>query len=218
MRREDFSEMAETQESHWWFKGKRRIINKLINKRVFNGTPMKILEVGSGTGANLPVLAQYGHVTAMELDDYARSFINERENISVVKGFLPDGLEAVDGKKFNLVCVFDVLEHVKEDSKALQALKNLLDNDGKILITVPAYQWLYSVHDKNLGHYRRYTRKNLLELCEKNGLKILYSGYMNTFLFPLMMIARFADNILRKIHKGGLFRLKYSGLRLELYF
>ncbi|MBQ7560364.1 MAG: class I SAM-dependent methyltransferase [Synergistaceae bacterium] len=217
MRREDFSEMAETQESHWWFKGKRRIINKLINKCVFNGTPMKILEIGSGTGANLPVLAQYGNVTAMELDNYARSFINQRENISVVKGYLPDGLESVDGEKFNLVCIFDVLEHVEKDSEAVQALKNLLDHDGKILITVPAYQWLYSVHDKNLGHYRRYTRKNLCELCEKNGLKILYSGYMNTFLFPLMMIARFADKILSKLHKGGLFWLKNSGLRLELY-
>lgn len=204
MRHEDFEQMQANQNLHWWYRGRKKIISKIIKKLVFEGNPINIIEVGAGTGANMQILSEFGNVTAMELDDYARSFIRESEKISVIKGSLPNGLEAVEGKKFNLACVFDVIEHIEDDSAALQALKSLLDDNGKILITVPAYQWLYSLHDKNNGHYRRYTRKSLRSVCEKNGLKVLYSGYMNTFLFPLMIIARFADKILSKLNdKGG---------------
>lgn len=86
--------------------------------------------------------------------------------------------------------MFDVLEHVANNSEALEALKPFLSSRGKIIITVPAYQWLFSVHDKNLGHYRRYTRGGLSRLLSEHGLTVIYSGYMNTFLFPLMMLAR----------------------------
>lgn len=209
MRREDFEEIAKTQNDHWWFKGKRRIINRVIKLKIYNNTPLKILEIGSGTGAVLPVLSRYGYVTAMELDDYARNFIKAGKNITVVKGSLPYDIEAVEDEKFDLICMFDVLEHIENDSKALDSLKKILAPDGKILLTVPAYQWLYSLHDKNMGHYRRYTKKSLNALFLEQGFDVLYSTYMNTFLFPLMAAARIFDRIRKNTHRGGgaLFRL-----------
>lgn len=191
MRHSDYEEMLTTQSVHWWFEGKRRVINSIISKKIIPHKNSHILEIGSGTGSNLPVLSQYGNVTAMELDDYARETIRDNSCAAKVKGWLPDGLGEISGQTFDLICMFDVLEHVENDGESLEALKPYLNYDGKIFITVPAYQWLFSVHDKNLGHYRRYTRGGLVRLLREHGFNVTYSGYMNTFLFPLMMIARF---------------------------
>ena len=191
MRHSDYEEMLTTQSVHWWFEGKRRVINSIISKKIIPQKNSSILEIGSGTGANLSVLSKYGNVTAMELDDYARETIRENLCASKVKGWLPDGLGEIRGQAFDIICMFDVLEHIENDGAALEVLKPYLKREGKIIITVPAYQWLFSVHDKNLGHYRRYTRGGLVRLLAEHGFTVIYSGYMNTFLFPLMMIARF---------------------------
>ena len=190
MSRGDFDEMLETQNIHWWFEGKRQVIDSIIRKKILLPENSHILEIGSGTGSNLGVLSRYGHVTAMELDDYARSAIHESSAITKVKGWLPDGLNSIDGKKFDLICMFDVLEHIDDDGAALEALKPYLLSGGFLFITVPAYQWMFSAHDKRLGHYRRYTRKGLIGLVVAHGFRVVYSGYMNTLLFPLMLLGR----------------------------
>ena len=190
MKHSDFEEMQKTQSVHWWFEGKRRVINAIIKKKINPPKNSQILEVGSGTGSNLSVLSRYGHVTAMELDDYARDAIQENSNITKVKGWLPNGLSEIHGEVFDLICMFDVLEHIENDGEALEALKPNLNRNGKLFITVPAYQWLFGAHDASLGHYRRYTRTKLTSLLTEHGFKVAYSGYMNTFLFPLMAVAR----------------------------
>ena len=117
MRREAFEQMLETQDRHWWFRGKRRILGKIIEKMVFSGPPCDILEVGCGTGSNLPMLVRFGNVTALELDDYAREHIPPIQGVSIAKGWLPDGLEAVRGKQFDLICLFDVLEQDRKSTR-----------------------------------------------------------------------------------------------------
>lgn len=172
MRREAFEQMLKTQDSHWWFRGKRRILGKIIEKSVFSTTSfpkLDILEVGCGTGSNLPMLARFGNVTALELDDYAREHIPPMQGVSIAKGWLPDGLEAVRGKRFDLVCLFDVLEHIERDEDALAALGDHIRPGGKLLLTVPAYQWMFGTHDRILGHYRRYTRTRFQNLCIRQG-------------------------------------------------
>lgn len=190
MRHSDFTEMLDTQSVHWWFEGKRRVIDSIIRKAISPLKDSRILEIGSGTGANLSILTRYGHVTAMELDDYARGKIREGKSVSKVKGWLPDGLDSVRGEKFGLVCMFDVLEHIQDDGAALEALKPHISDGGTLFVTVPAYQWMFSKHDTKLGHYRRYTRTSLTELLTSHGFSVNYSGYMNTLLFPLMVIGR----------------------------
>ena len=193
MRREAFEQMLETQDRHWWFRGKRRILGKIIEKMVFSGSPCDILEVGCGTGSNLPMLVRFGNVTALELDDYAREHIPPIQGVSIAKGWLPDGLEAVRGKQFDLICLFDVLEHIERDGEALAALGEHMRSGGKLLLTVPAYQWMFGTHDRILGHYRRYTRTRLQNLCIRQGYEIFYAGYINSLLFPLMAAARVFD-------------------------
>ena len=196
MRREAFEQMLKTQDSHWWFRGKRRILGKIIEKSVFSTTSFPkrdILEVGCGTGSNLPMLARFGNVTALELDDYAREHIPPMQGVSIAKGWLPDGLEAVRGKRFDLICLFDVLEHIERDEDSLAALGDHIRPGGKLLLTVPAYQWMFGTHDRILGHYRRYTRTRFQNLCIRQGYGVLYAGYINSLLFPLMAVARVFD-------------------------
>ncbi|MBQ7543758.1 MAG: class I SAM-dependent methyltransferase [Synergistaceae bacterium] len=190
MSRGEFEEMLETQSAHWWFEGRRRVIDRIIRKKIFFSQTPHILEIGSGTGANLGILSRYGHVTAMELDDYARSAIQESSLIAKVKGWLPNGLDEINGKTFSLICMFDVLEHIEDDGAALEALKPYVARGGFLFVTVPAYQWMFSAHDKRMGHYRRYTRTHLKRLISSHGFTVTYSGYMNTFLFPLMALGR----------------------------
>ena len=80
-----------------------RVIESIIRKAISLTKDSHILEIGSGTGANLPTLTKYGHVTAMELDDYARSAIPEGESVRKVKGWLPDGLDEIRGQTFSLI-------------------------------------------------------------------------------------------------------------------
>ncbi|MBQ3626728.1 MAG: class I SAM-dependent methyltransferase [Synergistaceae bacterium] len=205
MPRPEFENMIKTQDKHFWFQGKRRIIDKIIKTKVYRGAALKILEIGSGTGANLPVLSKYGHVTAVEYDDYARSFIKADANVSVKSGYLPDGLDEIKNNKFDLICLFDVLEHIEDDNASLEAINNYLKPHGKFFMTVPAYQFMYSKHDKLLGHYRRDTLMQVKNLCAAHGFKILYAGYFNCLLFPLMLAARVADKF--ATGGGGEFRL-----------
>lgn len=213
MRRLDYEKMRDTQASHWWYEGKRRVINSVIKKKVFLPKNSQILEIGSGTGANLSVLSKYGNVAAMELDDYARKAIRENSRVTKLKGYLPDGLGEINGKTFDMICMFDVLEHIEDDGAALEALKPNLKADGKLFITVPAYQWMFGVHDVNNGHYRRYNRKGLVDILITHGFKVIYSGYMNTLMFPLMTLARILNLTGTNIPRFGLneiFKAIYS--------
>jgi SAM-dependent methyltransferase len=200
-----FDEMISTQDSHWWFKGKRKITEKII-KSLKLPNDARILEIGCGTGGNIQMLSRYGHVWALEKDKYALDYARKENGNAVIDiGWLPDGLASVSGCKFDLICMFDVLEHIKEDEESLRKIKGFFDVNSKVLITVPAYQWLFSRHDQNLGHFRRYSRENLSEKLTRNGYRILYSGYMNMTALPLMIIARLFDRYARhsKISSGA---------------
>jgi SAM-dependent methyltransferase len=190
--------MIATQGTHWWFRGKRKTIEKVVSSLDFPEEG-DILEIGCGAGGNIGMLSRYGTVWAIEIDDYALGFAAKTNSGAVVKkGWLPDGLSPVLGRTFCMVCLFDVLEHIEDDEESLCLVRELLDDKSKVLITVPAYQWLFSQHDKNLGHFRRYSRKILNQKLVRNGYAVLYSGYMNMFSFPFMAASRLFDRYARK--------------------
>lgn len=194
MNPEAYEVMARTEDEHWWFAGRRRILASII-EALNPGPGARILEVGAGTGGNLAMLDRFGEVHAVELDDYARARAAEKTGVPVRKGFLPDGLP-FDTPSFDLVCLFDVLEHIEDDVAALRALRQLLKPGGSILLTVPAHAWLWSQHDVKLHHFRRYTKKTLRQCCDEAGCRIARMSYFNLWLFPLAVAARFADRLL----------------------
>lgn len=153
-----------------------------------------MLEAGCGTGGNLKLLRRYGELDAFELDDVARIHARKSSGIDVQPGHLPDGMGNLTGP-YNLIGLFDVLEHVRQDVESLHSLKGLLAPNGKIILTVPALPVLWSSHDVRHHHHRRYTRKTLDYALNQAGLKIEYISYFNFFLLPLAILQRMAGRL-----------------------
>lgn len=191
-----YARMAEQEDSHWWFRGRREILSSLISRRLALPPGARILEVGCGTGGNLAFLSSIGELDAVEYDDDARAIASGKSGIAIKAGALPDGLPVTDGA-YDLIVLLDVLEHIKEDAKSLAKLSTKLSKTGRLLITVPAMPWLWSDHDERHHHFRRYTKTTLKTVVTNGGLQIVQFGYFNTFLFPLAVFQRIGKRIIR---------------------
>jgi SAM-dependent methyltransferase len=203
MNPEAYLEMADTEAHHWWFSGRRAIISHLIASMKL-GPDAKILEIGSGTGGNLEMLSSFGKVSALEMDSTARSIASEKTGgrYDIRAGSCPADIPFA-GDKFDLICLFDVLEHIEEDLPTLSAVRGLLKKGGRVLITVPAYRWLWSAHDEFLHHKRRYTREELRRKVMASGFNCTRVTYFNTLLFPLAAIVRLKDRLLGNSTASG---------------
>jgi SAM-dependent methyltransferase len=197
-----YLEMADTEDRHWWFTGRRAVLTHFLN--AFELPPeARILEVGSGTGGNLGMLRKFGEVKAMELDPKARELAIQKTQgqVEVRAGRCPDDIPFAEC--FDLICMFDVLEHIDEDVATLAALRRSLAKGGRMLITVPAFSWLWSTHDEFLHHKRRYTAAELKDKCAAAGLQPVRMSYFNTLLFPLGLLARAKDRLVRSKAASG---------------
>jgi SAM-dependent methyltransferase len=186
-----YVEMAALQDKHWWFVARRRILAHVLSDLSLP-QGAAILEIGCGTGGNLGMLSRFGVVSAVEMDEFARAHARQISGLDIRPGRLPENIPFPQAS-FDLVCLFDVLEHVAQDRLALQALRPLVRPAGKILITVPAHPWLWSAHDEELHHYRRYTAKHLVESAQAAGWQTIYLTYFNTLFFPVVAIIRLFD-------------------------
>ncbi|PTQ13456.1 SAM-dependent methyltransferase [Sphingomonas oleivorans] len=189
MDRAVYDRMAEIDRDHWWFVGRRRIVTELLRKHRPAERPLKILEVGCGTGSNIAMLQQFGQVDAIEPDDHARAFAAQRTGLAIKGGYLPDGVALEDGY-YDLIVLFDVLEHIPADREALVALKAKLAPGGRIIVTVPAAPWLWSAHDVAHHHQRRYTERTLTDVFANAGFRISHRSHFNSLLFPLIVAVR----------------------------
>jgi SAM-dependent methyltransferase len=191
MERIVYDRMAELDATHWWYRARRDILARLIERSVPLPAEARILEVGCGTGHNLPMLQRFGCVDASELDGFARVIASKRLGHAVFDSALPE-LKGVPERAYDLVAILDVLEHVEEDREALQSMARRLRPGGRILITVPAHPWMWSAHDEVNHHKRRYTRRTLRAAIADAGLKLERMTYFNSLLFPVAAMARLA--------------------------
>ena len=158
------------------------------------GADAQILELGCGTGHNLAMLAGFGHVDGLELDDEAREMSARRLGREIMSSPLPE-LTDVRDRHYDLVGAFDVIEHIDDDRAALASIATKLKPGGKFVMTVPAHQWMWTAHDVVNHHKRRYSKRSLRRLIEGSPLKLDRMGYFNSLLFPLAIAERASSKL-----------------------
>ncbi len=184
------------EERHWWFHGRRQWVSRLLTNHVAKPCG-DVLEIGCGSGANFNILAEHGRLHAVEMDEASRIAANQREMVQVVDGRLPDRIPFEEGR-FGLVALLDVIEHIEDDVEAMKSVRSHMAADGHVIVTVPAFNSLWSHHDDLNRHFRRYRRGGLTQVLQDSGLDVLYCGYMNFFLFPMFFAVRLMKRFKRR--------------------
>ncbi len=178
------------EDEHWWFAARRKIVLDQLDLLIPKCSFAKILDAGCGTGRMLQDLKKYGSVFGMDISPQAVAYAQSRENEANQKaqislGKLPSEIP-FGNEKFDLITMLDVLEHLEEDERALHALRQRMTADGVLVITVPAFQSLWSGHDVVNHHQRRYRKKMLADLLKNSGFRIIKMTYFNALLFPII--------------------------------
>lgn len=170
------------EDNHWWFATRTWAIEKFLDTLPpKNG--LDVLDVGCGAGNMIHHLARYGRVRGIEVD--ARPVkIAQQRGYDVRLGDATQEIPFPDAS-FDLVTALDVIEHVEADENILREVFRVLRPNGYVLITTPAFQWLWSHNDELNAHKRRYTAHELRAKMERAGFQITRLSYNFFLVFPL---------------------------------
>ncbi len=182
-----YATFAKLEDSHFWFVSRRRIFFDLLDRELRGESALRVLEVGCGAGGMLGPLQRYGTVHGLDIDrDYVQ-YCAQRGFQRVLCG---SGYELpFPDASFDLVCLFDTIEHIPEEQLAMAEIARVLKPGGRVFFSVPAYQWLWSQNDKIAHHCRRYTAGRLRLALQSAGLAVRRMSYFNAFLLPLIVPA-----------------------------
>jgi len=174
---------------HFWRVSKRRLILDWLDRYWSAPENPRILDVGGCASLIAEDLSALGELTVVEPDRQTIAEVRDRvgDRFSMLEGSLPDDLP--DGP-FDLITLFDVLEHVDDDRASLASLYAHLRPGGSFVLTVPAFQWLWSDHDVVLEHRRRYRRAEIADLLAGAGFTVRRLSYYTTLLFPAVVASR----------------------------
>jgi SAM-dependent methyltransferase len=189
------------EDRHWWYQGRRRVLERAIERL---GLPehARVLDAGCGSGRNMVELARYGVVTGVELSDTSVALARERGVGEVLEGSVMN--MPFDEGAFDLTVSLDVIEHLQDDVGALRELRRVTKPGGALLVTVPAYQWLWSGHDVVNHHHRRYNRRTLLAAAESGGWHLESSTHFNSLLLPVAILLRALERFKPSTTKSSL--------------
>lgn len=175
-----YREQLELEDRHWWFRSRRAVIWSLLRRAGLPRSP-RILDAGCGTGRNLLEFGSLGEAAGVDLFEQAVAFCRGRgiENVRQA----PVEELPFDASSFDLVLATDVIEHVDDDLRALRELRRVAASEARLLLTVPAYQWLWSSHDVSVHHRRRYTARRLRERVLATG----WTPAVETYFFSSVL-------------------------------
>ncbi len=184
-----FAQLAEIESSNWWFRSRNRLLLWILHRKI--GKFENFLEVGCGTGFVLECIAKsfpYVEISGAEYYEEGLEFAKTRIPSANFKKL--DITKMSDRESYDVIGAFDVIEHIEEDQKSLINLAHALKPTGKLIISVPQHQWLWSATDEASCHVRRYSSKELSAKLQAAGLKIDYQSSFISLLLPLMVVSR----------------------------
>jgi SAM-dependent methyltransferase len=186
-----FQQLAGVEDRHFWFRARNRLIYSMSEKLTSGLKPgYRVLEVGCGTGNVLRVLRRacpQGTVVGLELWFDGLRFAQQRSAGPLVQG---DVRHCPFGKPFQLIGMFDVLEHIPQELETLTALRDALAPEGRLLLTVPAHQYLWSYFDEAAQHCRRYSSRDIRARLSEAGFEVEFLSPFMTTIFPLVWLVR----------------------------
>ncbi len=181
------------EDTHWWFRARLDLIEAVTNRTVADGA--RVLDIGCGTGAFLARIQGRFDAYGVDSAEAAITYCHSR-GIEKVRNTTIEMLPEAFPGSFDAVTMWDVLEHIENDALALDRVRQALTPSGVLLLTVPAYPWLWSSHDVLHHHYRRYTRGSLLHRLTESGFVARAAFYFNSYLLPFAVVQRIATRIL----------------------
>ena len=196
MESEEYRKHYEVERHHWWFQGMQGVYGALLQRIVppdRKGEPLRILDLGCGTGGTSRWLRQFGRVTPLDMSWEALEWAGKQVLTDRVQGAaeqLPFRSAA-----FDFVAGLGLIEHIKEDGVALQEMARVCRPGGWLLLLTSAYQFLWSHHDRANRHCRRYTADRLRRLVSNVAWEPCYISYVNTLLFPAVAAIRVAQRV-----------------------
>ena len=182
-----YREQYEIEERHWWFRSRRAVVRSLLSRAGVPDSP-RILDAGCGTGANLLEYGRLGAVTGVDAFPEAIELCRERGLDNVLEAPVEE-LPFAPGS-FDLLFATDVIEHLEDDVLALRELRRVAADGARLVLTVPAYDWLWSDHDVSVHHTRRYTAELLRERVKAGGWAPAVETYFFATALPAVALVR----------------------------
>lgn len=187
-----YDELCRREKKDWWFVGRQKIISAILQRYLKGKKNLSIVDIGCGAGNIMDILGKFGTVRGVDNNKEIVKF--NRENGKEV--FLGDICKLkLPEKSFHLVTLLEVLEHVEDDNRALKMVRHILKPEGLIIVTVPAFPFLWGSHDVEAFHKRRYSKKELEDKLSSAGFTLVKVSYINTFLFLPISLIRILKNI-----------------------
>jgi 2-polyprenyl-3-methyl-5-hydroxy-6-metoxy-1,4-benzoquinol methylase len=190
MQREQYDLLARLEDSHWWFVGRRRILNAVVDELLPPPRRGVIVDIGCGAGGNLAALADRHECIGIDASEEALSHARRRfPKLSFLHAPQPQDVSEVIGRA-NLLMLNDVLEHIEADRAFLEGVIASASPGAQVLITVPADSALWGPHDVSHGHFRRYTAAELQQVWQGLPVETQLVSYFNTRLYPIIRAIR----------------------------
>jgi SAM-dependent methyltransferase len=194
---EYYATLDAVQERHWWYAARRTILERVLERVFAEGVPDGVLyDLGCGVGANLSVLERFGRTEGVDMSAEAVEFCRARGHVNVRRADL-NTLDGVEDGSGSVVVLADVIEHLDDETPCLTAARRALAPGGVLIVTVPAYMFLWSPADDLNHHRRRYTSARLRRVIEPL-FAIEHLTYFNTLLFGLVLVGRALESALRR--------------------
>src|SRR3989338_3999780 len=198
MEKEEYRKMYEFENTYWWHIGRRAIIDTILRRFAAQNKYKMVVDMGCGTGVNFDFLKKYGqHIIGTDNSSLALSYAKKHGYDKLI--LTNDNSSSFGDNTVGIVVLFDVLEHLLDDSGTVKKINRILEDGGLLVIGVPPYQFLWSEHDVALHHYRRYTAKQLRTMLHANGFAVQKLSYCISFLFPIIVAYRMGRRLLKAL-------------------
>jgi SAM-dependent methyltransferase len=185
----EYTKMFQLEDHYWWFVGRRRLALSLLKPRTPKGGT--VVDLGCGTGVVLRELMEWSNPVGLDMSSLALSYCRHRGLERVVQGdgallpFAPNSIDAIIG--------LDIFEHIEDDNAAFREVQRVLKPGGVLVLSVPAFKFLWGPHDIALMHFRRYRRREVRDALTRAGLTVERLSYSVFFLFPVVVLWRIVE-------------------------